>query len=461
MDNDGKMVITWIQSDGEQNQIFYSYFNGLNWDHPSSLTDNISPDGQAAITPQVATNSDGKILISWQQFDGTKNQIFYSYFNGVSWDHPSSLEDNISPDGQDAIFPRVNMNSDGKMLISWQQSDGAKWQIFNSYFDGANWVHPSSLNDNISPDGQNAYFPQVAMNNDGKILISWQQYDGANFQIFYSYFNGASWDHPSSLNDNISPDGQVALTPQVAMNNDGKMLISWQQSDGAHFQIFYSYFDGVSWDHPSSLSDNISPDGQFAFSAQVAMNNSGEIVITWEQSDGASVQIFYSYFNGFSWDHPSNLNDNISPDGQTAKSPVVAMNNNGEIVITWEQSNGVKNQTFYSYFNGINWKHPSSINDYELPNGASECSGPIPLMTTNIKKIMMTCIYQGRNRIYELDSSSQFKAGNATDYLSLENESVLSLRGKIVSDTKGVLTYQSTINTPTISPIKYILWGLN
>ena len=131
--------------------------------------------------------------------------------------------------------------------------------------------------------------PNVQINSAGQIVIIWTQSDGANYQIFYSYFDGVSWDHPTILSDNISPDGQEADSPQVAMNSDGNIVITWTQSDGANSQIFYSHFDGVSWDHPTSLSDNISPDGQEADSPQVAMNSDGKIVITWTQSDGANV----------------------------------------------------------------------------------------------------------------------------------------------------------------------------
>ncbi|MDH4466682.1 MAG: sialidase family protein [Bacteriovoracaceae bacterium] len=522
INNDGKIIITWYQSDGSNNQIFYSYFDGTSWDHPSGLSDNISPDGQYAYYPQTDINSDGKMVITWQQFDGSSSQIFYSYFDGSSWVHPSSLSDNISADGQNANGPQMAMNSDGKIVISWQQFDGTDYQIYYSYFDGSNWHHPSSLSDNISNDGQYSYSPQVAINDDGKIIITWYQSDGTNYQIFYSYYDGTSWDHPSGLSDNISPDGQEAISPQVVMNNDGKILITWYQNDGSNFQIFYSYFNGTSWDHPSSLSDNISPDGQESYSPKVAINNDGKIVIAWLQNDGTNDQLFYSYFNGTIWVNPVDLNDNISPDGQYSLYHQVAINNNGLIVITWEQSDGSNTQFFMSYFDGTSWHHPSSLSDnispdgqevnlnddigryakismndsneiiitwaqhdgqnfqvfhssyagsswthpsstsdFSLPSGATGCTFPIPLMTSSYKKIMMTCLYDGKNRLYELDSANQFAAGSASDYLSLENETVFSLSGKMVSDTLGVLTYQSTYNSPSIGQIRYVLWNDN
>ena len=135
------------------------------------------------------------------------------------------------------------------------------------------WTHPSSLSDNISPDGQNADYPQVAMDDNGNAIIVWRQFDGSNFQIFKSEYRSGSWTHPASLSDNISPDGQDASIPQVAMDDNGNAVIVWSQSDGSNYQIFKSEYRSGTWTHPSSLTDNISPDGQDASSPRVAMDD--------------------------------------------------------------------------------------------------------------------------------------------------------------------------------------------
>jgi uncharacterized protein CbrC (UPF0167 family) len=373
---DGSLaVITWRQSDGSQNQIFKSSFDGALWTHPSSLSDNISPDGQHAYEPQVAVSDDGSLaVITWRQSDGSQNQIFKSSFDGASWTHPSSLSDNISPDGQDAYSPQVAVSDDGSLaVITWRQSDGSQSQIFKSSFDGTSWTHPSSLSDNISPDGQHAYEPQVAVSADGSLaVIIWRQFDDSQSQIFKSTLSGGSWTHPSSLSDNISPDGQDAYSPQVTVSDDGSLaVITWEQSDGSQSQIFKSSFDGTLWTHPSSLSDNISPDGQDAQGPQVAMSADGSLaVITWEQSDGSQSQIFKSSFDGASWTHPSSLSDNISPNGQDAHSPQVAVSADSSLaVITWFQTDGSQIQIFKSTFDGASWTHPSSLSDNISPDG--------------------------------------------------------------------------------------------
>jgi len=279
------------------------YRNG-SWTHPSSLTDKISLDGQEAMNPQVEMSSNGEAIIVWDQFDGTTNcfgnpctQIFFSQYKNGDWTHPSSLTDNISPDGQGAFQAQVALDDDGNATVVWMQSDGSNRQIFMSEYRNGTWTHPSSLTDNISPDGQDASAPQVAMDSNGNIVVVWSQSDGSNSQIFMSEYRNGTWTHPSSLTNNISPDGRNAYEPQVAMDNNDSIVIVWNQSDGSNWQIFMSEYRNGNWIHPSSLTDNISPDGPFAMSPQVAMSENGDAIITWQQLDASyDYQIFMSEF---------------------------------------------------------------------------------------------------------------------------------------------------------------------
>jgi hypothetical protein len=377
MDNNGNAIITWEQSDGSNIQIFKSEYRGGVWTHPSSLLDNISPNGQNAYAPQVAMDNSGNAIIVWRQSDGSKYQIFKSEYRGGVWTHPS-FSDHISPDGQNAYNPQVAMDNNGNAIITWYQSDGSNFQIFKSEYRGGVWTYPS-FSDHISPDGQHAYNPQVAMDNNGNAIITWYQSDGSKDQIFKSEYRGGGWTHPSSITDHISPDGQNADYPQVAMDNNGNAIITWEQIDGTNYQIFKSEYRGGVWTHPLSLSDNISPDGQTASNPQIAMDNNGNAIIIWYQSDGSKKQIFMSEFRGDVWTHPSSLTDNISPDGQNAYNTQVALDNNGNAIITWYQSDGSNLQIFESEYRGNVWNHPSSLSDNISPDGQNADSPQVAM----------------------------------------------------------------------------------
>jgi len=348
MDNSGDAIIVWYGVD-YYTRIFKSEYRSGGWIHPSSQSDHISPYHYAS-NPQVVMDSNGNTVIVWNQNDGNNLQTCKSEYRSGSWTHPSSLSDNISPNGQNTGNPKVAMDDNNNAIIIRSQNDGSYNQIFKSEYRSGSWTHPSSLNDNISPDGQHTSELQIAMDNNGNAIIAWSQIDGSNYQLFKSEYSSGSWTHPSGLSDNISPDGQPVNGIQIAMDNNGNAVIVWRQSDGFYNQIFMSEYRNGSWDHPSSLTDNISPDGQSAGQPQVAMDNNGNTIIVWVQSDGSHNQIFISEYRSGSWTHPSSLNDNISSDGQHAGNPEVAMNNNSNAIIVWRQSDGFNNQIFISEF---------------------------------------------------------------------------------------------------------------
>jgi len=369
MDSNGNAIIVWTQDDGTNWQIFKSeYHNGV-WAHPLSLNNNISPDVYRAYYPQVAMDDNGNAIIVWLQNFESKWHVFKSeYRNGV-WTHPGWIDEHISPDGQICYYPRVAMDNNGNALIVWDEKDDANYQIFKSEYRNGTWTHPASFSDNISPGDHDARFPQVAMDNNGNALIVWEQNNGTNWQIFKSEYRGGAWTHPALLKDSISPKGEDAHEPQVAMNDNGTAIIAWSQFDGSKKQIFMSEYRGHDWTHPASLSDNISPDGQNAEAPQVAVNNSGKAIIVWSQSDGTAVQIFKSEYGKSGWSHPLSLGNNISPDGQNASSPQVTMDNPGNILVIWKQNDGFNTQLFMSEYRNSTWTHPVSLHDNISPDG--------------------------------------------------------------------------------------------
>jgi len=328
------------------------------WTDPADADDNISPDGQYAYDAEVAMDDNGNAMIVWYQSDATNDRVFRSEYRSGSWTHPTDLTDNISPSAGDAEYPQVAMDNNGNAVIAWRQRDGSLdcgggpcFQTFKSEYRSGTWTDPTSLSDNISPNGQLVDAVQVAMDNNGNVIIVWEQLDGTVScgggpckQIFKSEYRSGSWTDPTDLTDSISPNGQGASDPQVAMYNNGNAIIVWHQSDGARQQTFKSEYRGGSWTDPSDVTDNISPDGEHAKLPQVAMDDNGNALIVWEQDDGTidcggfdCHQTFKSEYRSASWTHPSGLTDNITINASADDPlPKVAMDNNGNAIIVFE-----------------------------------------------------------------------------------------------------------------------------
>jgi uncharacterized protein YheU (UPF0270 family) len=241
-------------------------------------------------------NSNGEAVIVWTQADDTESHILRSEYRNGLWKDPVNASDDINPNTTEAFQPQVALNDNGEAVIVWTQTDGANYQIFRSEYRNGAWTEPTGPTDNISPNGLDATDPQVALNNNGDTVIVWSQFDGLKKQIFRSEYRNGSWKDPVGSSDNISPDGQDAVIPRVDLNDQGEAVIVWSQSNGTHNQIFRSEYRNGSWKDPAGISDNISPDGQSTAIPQVDLNNQGEAVIVWEQSDGMNSRVFLSEY---------------------------------------------------------------------------------------------------------------------------------------------------------------------
>jgi len=66
MDNSGNAIVTWIQSDGTNSQVFKSRYRNGAWVHPTGIADNISPDGEDAVNARLTCNN-GLAVIVWTE----------------------------------------------------------------------------------------------------------------------------------------------------------------------------------------------------------------------------------------------------------------------------------------------------------------------------------------------------------------------------------------------------------
>lgn len=381
MNNSGDIIVAWIQegSDGKD-QVFLSEFRNGSWSYPSGLSDFISIAGRHSYGVKVAMSDDGEAIVVWEQYGsyGSDGDIYMSeYRNGV-WSHPTSHNDNISPNGSWASDAEVAMNDSGDAVIVWRQENNSNSsRIYVSEYRNGSWVHPNDINDSLSEGG--ASYPTVAINDAGKTIIVWSRYSSGARRIYKSVYSNGSWS--TDANQAISPvGGNVEVDEErmqrVAIDNSGNIVIVWTQMNASNIaQVYKSEYRNNAWIHPSSLSDSFSNnlEGQVTNSPYVAMNNNGKAVVVWSGADNTTRRIYKREYSGSSWSSiPNALNGYISPNYSHSYDPIVVMGDNGDVVITWNQlennSSGYSTGRVFKSEkrNGV-WDHPSNFDDAISP----------------------------------------------------------------------------------------------
>ncbi|WP_287416355.1 hypothetical protein [Oceanithermus sp.] len=343
LNNAGEAVVVWYQSDGSGNlQIYEAERRNGSWAGPSSfsLADPPTPGTGIPQYLDVAINDSGDAVVVW----GQDLQIFGAERQGADggWTAPASL----NPPGTDGFDPKVALNNAGDAVVVWTHVDGTSWQIYKAERQGADgsWSDPSPLSD----ANATATYAKVALNDAGDAVVIWVQYDGSNKQIYAAERQGGAWTPPVRL----SLAGTDALTDgsryysQVALNDAGDAVVVWTQNDGSNYQIYKAERQGGAWTTPRDLADHLSLAGTDAQLPRVALNDAGDAVVVWQQRDGSNGQIYKAERRGGAWTTPRDLADHLSLAGTEAQQPQVALNDAGDAVVVWYQSDGSNDQIY-------------------------------------------------------------------------------------------------------------------
>lgn len=328
--------------------IFMSALESASWNAPIDLS------AWSSQNPQIAFSSDGSnALIVWQRFNGDDFIIetIRSTDGGNSWGTAVDL----SETGQNAVQPQVALSSDGSKAIAiWKRFDGVNYiiQSVNSHDGGKTWLTPTDL----SPSGQNADNQQIITSFDGLNTIVIYTVNNS-IQATTSSDGGVTWSQPHTL----YASGRTSSL-QIAMSSDGShALVIWQNFDGTDSTVMAMATSdgGVTWNEPVSIS----PDGQYADQAQVALSSNGlQAAVIWENYDSTYcvIQSVQSTDGGASWSSPST----ISPTDQNSKNPQLAMSDDGSktIIVWWNSSSSsYLIQSITSLDAGVTWSKIADI----------------------------------------------------------------------------------------------------
>ena len=151
-------------------------FDGLN--NVASLT----PDNALAIlTTYTATLTTDITDLSGNALAADFNWSFTTE-DGI-WGSATLIEiDNAGS----VSSPQIAIGNNDNALAVWQQFDGTRYNIWANRFDGSSWGSATLIE---TDNAGNAETPQIAIGNNGNALAVWEQYDGTRNNIWNIWAN--------------------------------------------------------------------------------------------------------------------------------------------------------------------------------------------------------------------------------------------------------------------------------
>jgi len=286
---------------------------------------NLSAPGHSGEDPQLGIDQAGDTVAVWVRFDGS-NEIVQAADRpaGGSW----AAAVNLSAAGEDAEDPRLAVDPAGDAVAVWRRYDGSNVVIEAAVRTaGGSWGAPVRL----SAGGENADEPSVGLDRAGNAVAVWRRYDGFDDIVqAATRAAGGAWQAPIDLSD----AGQNAYEPQIAVDEGGDAVAVWARSDGSHtiIQAANRPVNG-SW----GTSVDLSAAGENAAEPQVAVDAAGDAIAVWQRFNGADnvVQAAARPAGGI-WQSPVDLSESA----EDASYPEVAVTPGGDAVAVWEVFDG-------------------------------------------------------------------------------------------------------------------------
>lgn len=236
--NNGNVYVVWVVFTllSVANVMFSrSTDNGNSFSRPVVISEyqagELSSQGST-----IQVTPDGRVHISWIDFNRAEVRYTYSTDQGASFSNPVSLcgvtEIPRNIDGNDYRTPTLlmsavdNNDENGSLYMTWNdyRTGDADALLIYSHDNGATWSEPVRVNDDEEGNGLDQYFPAVAVSPDGYVHCFF--YDKRNdenntmMEVYYalSMDGGENWTVNINASD-TSFDGNNAPHPFIGDYN--------------------------------------------------------------------------------------------------------------------------------------------------------------------------------------------------------------------------------------------------
>jgi hypothetical protein len=347
-DTNGNALAVWLISNGTVDDIWSSKYTTTEGWGNPALIETNSGDARNV---QLSIDTSGNALAVWVQNDGTYDNIWANrYTVNTGWGSP----ERIDGFNGNADEPQISVDANGNGIAVWHQYEGSITNIWaNRFMPGFGWGSAVRIeSDNLG----NAYSPDIDFDSGGNAIAVWQQSDGAHLNnLSNRYTLESGWGTAELIETDNAGN---ARPPQISVNDSGDALAVWGQSDGTRYNIWANrYSAGTGWDTAQLIETN---DISHAYAPKVSIGANGNAVAVWHQRDGSRSNIWSNHYRyGIGWGS-AQLIETDNAGGAT--NPQISIDANGNGLAVWRHFDGTRTNIWSNRFTlGVGWSNAELI----------------------------------------------------------------------------------------------------
>jgi len=381
--------------------------------------------------PAIARDPSGNFIITWSDERNGYRDIYAQRYNSSGITIDSNFKVNDDTGTAYLWYPAIAMDNSGNFVITWEDFRNGNYDIYAQRYDSA--ATPSGSNFNVNDDTGIAYrnYPDIAIDDFGNFVITWYDYRNGNYDIYAQryYSSGTPKGSNFKVNDDLGTVDQLSLS--IAMNDSGNYVITWGDYRNGNWDIYYQRYDSADTSIGSNYRVNDDAGTAEQWYPDVVMDNSGNYVITWNDRREGNMDIYFQQYDSSGAKTCGNFRVNDDAGTASQWTPEIVMDSGGNFVIAWEDSRSgwpnydIYAQRYYSSCNpvGSNFKVSDDPGTAEqwYPAIAMDGSGNFVITWMDWRNDNQEDIYAQRYNSTGAHLSSNFKVND--DGIGTESQS--------------------------------------
>ncbi|MGB3496061.1 MAG: hypothetical protein WBA57_25250, partial [Elainellaceae cyanobacterium] len=325
----------------------------------------------------IAVDAQGNYVVVWESDDPDSGNggIFAQRYDRFGTAIGGEIE--IAADAtRDESDPVVGMDANGNFVVTWSDDGGGDDDVRARRFDSDGNALGDTFLVNTETAG-NQDTPNIAMNANGQFVITWESFgqDGDSNGVFAQVYDAAGNLVGGEIAVNNITNGSQG-DPVVGIDDSGNFVIAWEDESTDSAEINARRFDSAGNPIGDSFVVNTTTDEDQS-TPEIAMNADGEFVITWasfgQEGDSDSDGVFAQRYNSAG----ERIGDEIAVNTTTAEDqaqPSVAIDADGNFLITWEsdEQDGDDRGIFGQYFDNTGAKQGDEFQINTFTEGSQD-----------------------------------------------------------------------------------------
>jgi hypothetical protein len=317
--DDGTVHLVWADTRDANGEIYYRRRVGGVWDPEVRLTN----DPFFSHDPCIARGPDGSLHVAWVDDRDNNREIYYKRWDPIGgW----SAGERVTYYDEVDCWPSIAAGN-GQVYLAWERRLGGSYRVAAVQFStrsGAGWSAPVDVDASAARD---SYRPSLAVAPDGVVHLAYERQTSdipdEHEQIVHRSWNGTTW----SVATGLSSDASFSRSPAVAVGDDSKVHVVWQDGENVSGDIFYTCFDGALWQPVEQIVTGSTE----ASTPSVSAAQSGKVHVVWVDNRHGESEVYLISKGDTGWDNETRLTR--SPGASLL--PAVTCDNGHGIYVAW------------------------------------------------------------------------------------------------------------------------------